>query len=364
MATKMVKISSIVVGKRYRSKLGDLTSLQDSIEKHGLLQPIGVDTSNTLIFGQRRLEAHKKLGRLEIEVKVFDLDDLELLQVEQSENADREPMSDDDKLDLGRAIRSRIKERRGNPELNVFDQNTQEPASSSNSGQLSGIGNDPKKGQETREHVAKASGFKNAKEMERKEKVRDKSPAPVWEAVKSDVVSASDAAAIADEPADKQLQALERVKSGEAKTLQAGLVEPKQTQKARAAVRAAKNHQPASEDSEPELDICGRPIPAHLSKVIATSKAICEYTRLLTELQKMLIDMKGDQYQAGRMNMSSINLCKNLKHAIEVSIFHCLCVYCDGVGKKGEAICKACCGCGWIDKDTYISSPPEKRKVS
>lgn len=354
------KISEIVVGKRYRSKLGDLTSLQESISKHGLLQPIGIDKSNTLIFGQRRLEAHKALGLVEIEAKVFDLDDLELLQVEQSENADREPMGDGDKLDLSRAIRARIKERRGNPELKVFDQNTQKPASSSNVQNNPHIGDGPKKGERTDAHVAKASGFKNADEMKRKQKVQEKCPLEIWQSLQDGVVKLADAYAIADEPREKQLQALERVKSGVAKTLKAGLAEPKQTQKARAAVRAAANHKPQSEDSEPEIDCCGRVIPAVLSQVRADSEALIEYARLLAELQKLLAAMKLDQYRSANLNLQTPNHCLNLKHAIEASIFHCVCVYCEGKNQK----CTVCKGAGWCNKDTWASAPREKKKVS
>ncbi|HQR41849.1 MAG TPA: hypothetical protein PLX97_04175 [Gemmatales bacterium] len=106
------------------------------------------------------------------------------------------------------AIRARIKERRGQPELKVFDQNTQKPASSSNCGQLPTILKEHKKGEKTRDHIAKAAGFKNREEMERKEKVKAKAPTPVWDAVKDEVVSVSDAASVADEPAEKQIEAL------------------------------------------------------------------------------------------------------------------------------------------------------------
>jgi hypothetical protein len=362
MSTKVVKISDIKIGKRYRSKLGDLSSLQESISKHGLLQPIGIGADNVLIFGQRRLEVHKKLGLKEIEVKVFDLDDLEALQIEQSENDDRDPMDDDDKLDLSKAIRAKIKERRGNPELKVFDQNTQEPASSSNVRQLAHIGDQPKKGERTEEHVAKSAGFKNAKEMERKEKVKEKAPAPVWEAVKAEVVSVSDAAAIADEPAEKQLEALERVKSGQAKTLKAGLAEPKQSAKSKAAIRAALKHEAPSEDSEPVLDPNKRVIPAVLSQVVADSEAFSEFTRHLAELIKLIKEARVDGYRSAHLPLSALNDAENLKLALQSNTFYCVCVHCEG--KQQTDKCPACHGAGWLNKILFERAPREKKKVS
>ena len=42
-----IKCADVKVGKRYRSKVGDLTSLCISIQSFGLLQPIGVTQSTS-----------------------------------------------------------------------------------------------------------------------------------------------------------------------------------------------------------------------------------------------------------------------------------------------------------------------------
>ncbi|WP_158007551.1 ParB N-terminal domain-containing protein, partial [Acidithiobacillus caldus] len=55
-------ISDISVGRRFRQDLGDIGALAQSIQKFGLLQPIGVDEQYRLIFGQRRLAACRLLG--------------------------------------------------------------------------------------------------------------------------------------------------------------------------------------------------------------------------------------------------------------------------------------------------------------
>ena len=55
-------IDSIKVGSRHRKDLGDLTSLAESIESNGLLQPLTITPDGILICGARRLEALKTLG--------------------------------------------------------------------------------------------------------------------------------------------------------------------------------------------------------------------------------------------------------------------------------------------------------------
>jgi len=63
---KLIPIQTIIVRNRIRQDLGDIDELSNSIKQVGLLQPIGVNKNNILIFGQRRLEAIKKLGWKEI----------------------------------------------------------------------------------------------------------------------------------------------------------------------------------------------------------------------------------------------------------------------------------------------------------
>ncbi len=80
-------IDGIVVGKRHRRDLGDIASLAQSIDAHGLLHPVVVTPDGRLIAGERRLEAFKMLGRTEIPTTVVDL--AEIARGELAENADR-----------------------------------------------------------------------------------------------------------------------------------------------------------------------------------------------------------------------------------------------------------------------------------
>ena len=68
-ANGLVAITAIKVGERHRGDLGDLRSLARSIEDVGLLHPVVVDKTGTLIAGERRLRAFELLGRSEIPVR-------------------------------------------------------------------------------------------------------------------------------------------------------------------------------------------------------------------------------------------------------------------------------------------------------
>jgi ParB family chromosome partitioning protein len=69
-----IKISDINIGPRFRKDMGDLRPLVDSIKRHGLLHPVVIDESNSLICGRRRIAAYDKLGITTIEASVIDLD--------------------------------------------------------------------------------------------------------------------------------------------------------------------------------------------------------------------------------------------------------------------------------------------------
>ena len=50
-------LSSIEVGRRHRTDLGDIAALAASIARDGLLQPITITPDGILVCGLRRLEA-------------------------------------------------------------------------------------------------------------------------------------------------------------------------------------------------------------------------------------------------------------------------------------------------------------------
>jgi len=80
-----VSISAIKIGERKRD-LGDVSSLAQSINDLGLLNPITILQDGTLIAGYHRLHACKQLGWDEIEANVVDLDTLHAELAEIDEN--------------------------------------------------------------------------------------------------------------------------------------------------------------------------------------------------------------------------------------------------------------------------------------
>lgn len=85
-----IRIAEIRVGQRIRDSLGNLDALQDSMQRHGLLQPIILDKKLNLIAGQRRLEAAKNLGWRYINaVTIQSQSELEKIEIELAENYQR-----------------------------------------------------------------------------------------------------------------------------------------------------------------------------------------------------------------------------------------------------------------------------------
>lgn len=86
-----ISIDKIRIGQRTRKNNGDIAALAQSISDIGLLHPIVIDKDNNLIAGQRRIEAHKHLGRRVIEARIVDnlRDAYELIKAERDENVCR-----------------------------------------------------------------------------------------------------------------------------------------------------------------------------------------------------------------------------------------------------------------------------------
>lgn len=117
MEIKNMKLDKITVTDNSRSKVrqSDMAALMTSIDNDGLLQPIGVrkikNGKHQLVFGFRRLMAHKKLGLKTIPCHMLDAEeakteaDVQILNL--VENEQRSEISD---LDRGRYYDSLIKD--------------------------------------------------------------------------------------------------------------------------------------------------------------------------------------------------------------------------------------------------------------
>ncbi len=90
-------IDDVVVRKRVRRDLGDLTALKESMRTHGLMNPVVINSNNELIAGHRRLESARELGWTSITVRVMDEEDeASLLEMEIAENTHRKALSTDE----------------------------------------------------------------------------------------------------------------------------------------------------------------------------------------------------------------------------------------------------------------------------
>jgi hypothetical protein len=102
-------IDQIKVGNWHRKDLGDIPALAGSIKELGLLHPIGITPQGELIFGRRRLEAYKHLGRKTIPVRIFNLDDTHRLLAQRDENTERKELAPTEAVAIGRAIERRLR---------------------------------------------------------------------------------------------------------------------------------------------------------------------------------------------------------------------------------------------------------------
>jgi len=95
-----VKIEEIIVKKRIRKNLGDITTLAESMKQYGLINPVVIDPEMRLVAGERRLEAAKKLGWTTIEANVTQkLTPVDALEIEIDENVYRKPFTSDELSD-------------------------------------------------------------------------------------------------------------------------------------------------------------------------------------------------------------------------------------------------------------------------
>ena len=93
-------INDIILKKRVRKNLGDLSQLMLSMKKYGLMNPIVITTKNELIAGHRRYESAKRLGWSEIDVSIInEPDDIGKLELELDENVHRRNLSPDELAD-------------------------------------------------------------------------------------------------------------------------------------------------------------------------------------------------------------------------------------------------------------------------
>ncbi len=89
-----IPMEEIVVKRRIRQDLGDISKLMESMKAYGLMNPILINSSRELIAGRRRLEAARRLGWKNIEAHIVDSgSELNELEMEIDENLHRRNLS-------------------------------------------------------------------------------------------------------------------------------------------------------------------------------------------------------------------------------------------------------------------------------
>ncbi|MBR4158531.1 MAG: ParB N-terminal domain-containing protein [Spirochaetia bacterium] len=107
-----VNIKDVIIKKRARKDEGDLTTLMESLDKYGQLNPIILNSKMELIAGFRRLTAAKKLGWTKISATIVEIHDkADMLAIEIDENVQRLAFDD---ADLAEAYKKLEKLRRKN----------------------------------------------------------------------------------------------------------------------------------------------------------------------------------------------------------------------------------------------------------
>lgn len=113
-----IAIESIVVDpeSRIRKDAGDLSSLENSIRKVGLLNPVVIDEERRLIAGYRRLMACRNLGleRIPVRVLPFRGDLLRELDAEVDENLYRKDFTPEEIASIELRRQEIIRKLRGN----------------------------------------------------------------------------------------------------------------------------------------------------------------------------------------------------------------------------------------------------------
>lgn len=192
MKLEEIPVEKIKIGERYRTDPGDLEGLAANIHEMGLLVPIGVDSYYELIYGGRRLDACAGiLGWKNIPAVVLSLDDL--LAGQYAENEFRKDFDASERIAIGEAIeRKELRKQQGKK----LPDNTPE---------VSGV--------ETRDLIAKRTGFRSSFSMRQARRVVKRGASELIVAMDQGKVSISAADAISSQPEEEQKKILQMPKN-------------------------------------------------------------------------------------------------------------------------------------------------------
>jgi len=176
-----IDISTIHIGERFRKDLGDIAALADSIKGQGLLQPVGVDRDNNLVFGERRIRAFQSLGWLRIPIRRVNV--TSIVEGEYAENEVREDFRPSERVAIAAAVAAEMGNRKG--------QRTDLAANADKLGKTVDV-------------AARKAGFGSAETYERAASVINNGTPELVAAMDSGKVSISAAAIISQEDVEAQ----------------------------------------------------------------------------------------------------------------------------------------------------------------
>ena len=112
---KYVKISTITIGERFRSDMGNIEELKAAIADKGILQPITLNQNMELLAGHRRLTAATALGLLEIPALIREVTgEIDSREIELIENVHRKDFTWQEQAKLMARIHALKKEQNPN----------------------------------------------------------------------------------------------------------------------------------------------------------------------------------------------------------------------------------------------------------
>lgn len=160
----LIDIEKVSIGDRIRKDMGDLKELSDDIAKNGLINPPVVTPDFELIAGERRLEAMKKLGYKQVEVRIMKVEDAEhKLNLEINENENRKDFNKSERIEYARQLerieRVKAKERQATSTGGANPQLTENFPKGENA--------------ETRDIVAEKMGIGSGKQYEKEKYIAD-----------------------------------------------------------------------------------------------------------------------------------------------------------------------------------------------
>lgn len=291
------------------ARLDDLVA---DIGGNGLLDPITLYLDK-ILDGRRRYLACAKAG-VEPRFEVFSGDDRAALSFACSKNLPRRHLSDTERAMIAAQI-ANMKRGFNHPVNPSVDGLSEKPVSAAQAAEMM--------------DVSEIS-------VERAKKVVKGGTPALKEAVKTGKLSLTDGAAVANEPANVQNQAVKDVQNGKAGT----------------ATEAVKKRNFATQDR------AGNDWPAHILPAVEASRELNAFRLKIAALVE-----QAEAFSEGPMRTHIewtpiIEALEKIRKACLNGKPDNLCPYCQGSGKAGErGTCRPCRGSGWVPAKIWDQSP-------